>query len=124
MYAICFDTKRNLLDIQWGDLFSSEDVEAYARAVRAGFVQHGFSSGYLLRMDMSRSAVQPQDAVSAFRTQFRDFPRARRIAIVTPSAITRMQVLREMKQPYLQVFPVAEEALDWLLDEECEAVTA
>ena len=38
-----------------------------------------------------------------------------RIAVVTESAIARMQVRREMTQPYLRIFERAESALTWLL---------
>ena len=118
MYDIMFRHDINLLDIRWHGLFSSEAVAAYARDVKARFVLEGFAPGYLLRMDMSDSAVQPQDAVAAFREHLGDgkFPRASRIAIVTSSAIARMQVRREMTQDYLRIFATAEESLQWLLE--------
>ncbi|MFD1107434.1 hypothetical protein [Sphingobium olei] len=67
MYQIHFRHDINLLDIAWHGLFDPETVASYAREVKARFVQERFLPGYLLRMDMSRSAVQPQDAVAAFR---------------------------------------------------------
>jgi len=116
MYAMTFDHQRNLIDVAWKGLFSPEQVADYARACRERFRAEGFAPGYKLRMDMSESAIQTQDAVLAFREAFRGFPPASRIAIVTPSAIARMQVRREMKQPYLQVFDAPEPALDWLTE--------
>lgn len=117
MYEIRFRHDINLLDIAWHGLFNSEEVAAYARDVKARFVAEGFSPGYLLRMDMSQSAVQPQEAVAAFREHLGEgnFPRASRIAIVTSSAIARLQVKREMTQSYLRIFETAPAALDWLL---------
>ena len=38
-----------------------------------------------------------------------------RIAIITGSAITRLQVKREMTQPYLRIFDDATAGLAWLL---------
>lgn len=118
MYDIHFRHDINLLDIAWHGQFSSKGVAAYARECKARFVQEGFSPGYLLRMDMSGSAVQPQEAVAAFREHLGDglFPRASRIAIVTPSVIAKMQVRREMTQDYLRIFTEADEALTWLLE--------
>jgi hypothetical protein len=116
LYTIAFRQDINLLDVAWMGLFTPDVVESYARQVRARFVSEAFRPGYLLRMDMSRSAVQPQDAVAAFRDHLGDFPRARRIAVVTASAIAKLQVRREMRQPYLRLFDAAGPALDWLLE--------
>lgn len=118
MYDINFRHDINLLDIAWHGQFTGEGVAAYAREVKARFVAEGFAPGYLLRMDMSGSAVQPQEAVAAFREHLGDglFPRASRIAIVTPSIIATMQVRREMTQDYMRIFTQAEEALGWLLE--------
>ncbi|WHO37825.1 STAS/SEC14 domain-containing protein [Sphingobium sp. AP49] len=115
MYRIDFRHDLNLLDISWSQLFTAEAVARYGEECKARFRAEGFAPGYLLRMDMRASAVQPQEAVQAFRTHLGDFPKARRIAIVTASAIARLQVKREMRQPYLQIFDDADAALAWLL---------
>jgi hypothetical protein len=118
MYEIRFRHDINLLDIAWHGLFDGATVAAYARECKARFAAEGFRPGYLLRMDMSGSAVQPQAALAAFREHLGEgrFPRASRIAIVTPSAIAKLQVRREMTQSYLRIFDMPEPALDWLLE--------
>lgn len=116
MYLIRFLHDLNLLDIEWHGQFTAEAVATYADDVRVRFASAGFAPGYRLRIDMSRSAVQTQDALPAFRATFHDFPKASRIAIVTRSAITRMQVQREMTQTYLRIFDNGPESLDWLLE--------
>jgi hypothetical protein len=123
MYDIRFRHDLNLLDIAWHGLFDGASVAAYARECRSRFAAEGFRPGYLLRMDMSGSAVQPQEALAAFREHLGDgmFPRASKIAIVTPSAIAKMQVRREMTQSYLRIFETARPALDWLLEEVADA---
>lgn len=123
MYDIHFRHDINLLDIAWHGLFDPATVASYAREVKARFVQERFVPGYRLRMDMSRSAVQPQDALAAFREHLGEgkFPRASRIAIVAPSAIATLQVRREMTQSYLRIFADAGEALDWLLERQSVA---
>lgn len=118
MYRIQFRHDVNMLDIAWNGLFTHDAVIAYARDVKARFIEEGFQPGYRLRMDMSESAVQPQDALLAFRDNLGEglFPRASRIAIVTRSAIARLQVKREMTQPYLRIFESADEAFIWLME--------
>ena len=118
MYVIRILHDLNLLDIEWHGQFTAEAVAAYASDVRARFASAGLAPGYRLRIDMSRSAVQTQDALPAFRAVFHDFPKASRIAIVTRSAITRLQVQREMTQSYLRIFDNAPESLGWLLEKE------
>lgn len=113
-YDIAFRSDLRLMDVAWHRYFTVHDVEAYARACWSEFDRHGFYPGYLLRMDMSRSAIQPQDALAMFRTHFAGFPQARRIAIVTASALARLQVQREMTQSYLRIFDRADTAFAWL----------
>jgi len=115
MYIIDFRHSLNLLDIRWTGTFTDEIIADYARLLKRQFREEGFRPGYLLRMDMTHSAVQTQDAVASFGRHLGDFPKARRIAIVTPSRIAHMQVRRVMTQPYLQIFATPEPALDWLL---------
>ncbi|MEA3542322.1 MAG: STAS/SEC14 domain-containing protein [Pseudomonadota bacterium] len=113
-YSIVFRHDLRLMDVAWHRHFAAGDVGPYARECKVEFARQGFRPGYLLRMDMSQSAVQPQDAIAMFRTHFDGFPRARRIAVVTASAIARLQVKREMTQSYLQIFDRADTAFAWL----------
>ena len=83
-YSIVFRHDLRLMDVAWHRHFAAEDVGPYAQACKAEFTRQGFHPGYLLRMDMSQSAVQPQDAIAMFRTHFEGFPRARRIAAIGP----------------------------------------
>ncbi len=63
---------------------------------------------------MSGTSVQPTDAAAAIHRRLGAFHRASRIAIVTSSAIARLQVRRFMTQPYLRIFADALEAFYWL----------
>lgn len=114
-YAYEFRHDINLLDIVWRTAFTPGVVSAYAQELRQRFGTEGFAPGYLLRMDMSGTTAQTRDALPVFEEAFRDFPKARRIAIITPSAITRLQVKRVMTQPYLRIFSNPDEGLAWLL---------
>jgi hypothetical protein len=116
MYTIRFQPEHSLLDIAWHRIFLADQVPDYARQCLRHFVAQGLKPGYLLRMDMRESAVQPRDTLDSFARSFRDFPKASRIAVVTASALQRMQVLRVMTQPYLRVFDDPDQAMAWLLD--------
>jgi hypothetical protein len=120
MYTIDFRPELNLLDISWRATFTPGAVVTYARALRAEVERCGLRPGYKLRMDMRRSAVQPQDALAVFAEQFADFPKASRIAVVTPSTLAGMQVKRVMTQAYMRVFRTAPEALHWLTAEDAQ----
>ncbi|WP_137899360.1 STAS/SEC14 domain-containing protein [Sphingomonas sp. 2SG] len=124
MYAITFRHDLNLLDICWTGLFDEAGVDAYADELLRRFREAGFRIGYRLRMDMSGCSVQPVEAAAAINRRLGNFPRASRIAIVTGSAITRLQVKRFMTQPYLRIFAAAGEALDWLVASDGEVAAA
>ncbi len=115
MYAFDFDRGFELLDVRWFGLFCPREVARYAAAVRRRFDEMGFAPGYLLRIDMADAGVQSQNALVAFRREFAGFPPATRIAIVTQGKLAALQVLREMRQPYLEIAATADAALDWLI---------
>ena len=116
MYTIDLRTDANLVDIRWSGLFTPDTIAAYARELEHRFVAAGFRPGYRLRIDMSAASVQPRDAAAGIHARLSGFPKASRIAIVTASAITRLQVQRLMHQPYLRVFTDADAALAWLME--------
>lgn len=126
MYTIAFRHDRNLLDIRWRGLFDAAAVDAYATELVRRFGEEGFAPGYRLRMDMSACSVQPVAAAALINSRLRDFPVASRIAIVTASAVTRLQVRRLMTQPYLRIFDDADTAFAWLVsaDHDTPAVVA
>ncbi len=124
MYSIVFRHELNLIDIRWSGLFDQPSVDAYADELVRRFREEGFAPGYRLRMDMSATSVQPVDAAQAINRRLGAFHRASRIAIVTTSAITRLQVRRFMNQPYLRIFKSADAALDWLVASDEAALAA
>lgn len=115
MYTISFRHDRNLLDIRWEKLFDLAGVDRYAEELVRRFHTEGFAAGYRLRIDMGACSVQPVQAAAAIHERLAGFPRASRIAIVTASAITRLQVQRLMTQPYLRIFDTADAAWPWLM---------
>jgi hypothetical protein len=124
MYVIECSRDLNLIDIRWTGLFDQPTVDAYAAELIRRFREEGFRPGYRLRMDMSGTSVQPVHAAEAINRRLGNFPRASRIAIVTGSAITRMQVRRYMAQPYLRIFDSPADALAWLVAADKDAQAA
>ncbi|PCD04404.1 hypothetical protein COC42_09065 [Sphingomonas spermidinifaciens] len=116
MYRYCFDKPANLLDIEWRGLFDAASIAAYDAALRADFAAHGFEAGYRVVIDMAATGVQPQEALLQFRTTFADFPRASRIAVVTRSALHRLQIQRELPFRIVRIVSTREAALAWAVD--------
>lgn len=124
MYTITFRRDCNLIDIRWRQLFDAAGVEAYATELERRFREERFAAGYRLRMDMSGCSVQPVEAAAAINRRLAGFPLASRIAIVTASAVTRLQVRRLMTQSYLRIFDSADAAFDWLVADDGTAAAA
>lgn len=116
MYRYRFVRASNLIDIEWFGLFDAATVAAYAAALRADFAAHGFSAGYRVVIDMSASGVQPKEALAGFRSTFADFPRASRIAVVTRSALHRLQIQRELPFRIVRIVATRDAALAWAVD--------
>lgn len=116
MYRYRFVKSSNLLDIEWHGLFDAATIAAYGAALRADFAANGFEAGYRVVIDMSDSGVQPQEALAGFRTTFADFPRASRIAVVSRSALHRLQIQRELPFSIVRIVANREAALAWALD--------
>lgn len=115
MYTIQYRADLNLLDITWSGLFTPDDMATYAQECRACWRREGFTDGYRLRIVLSDGQPLPQETLNVLADAFTDFPKAGRTAMVTASAIARMQIKRAMMEPHMRVYDTAETALDWLL---------
>lgn len=116
MYRYRFVKSCNLLDIEWHGLFEADTVAAYDAALRAAFAANSFQAGYRLLIDMLASGVQAQASLQRFRAAFVDWPRASRIAVVTQSALHRLQIQRELPFSIVRIVPTREAALAWAVD--------
>lgn len=115
MYTIHYRPEINLLDITWSALFTPEGMSEYAKDCRACWRREGFQSGYLLRIVLRDDLPLPQGTLAVLAGAFIDFPEAGRIAMVTRSAISRLQIKRAMMVPHMRIFDTPEAALDWLV---------
>jgi len=124
MYSIAFRPELNLLDIAWTGLMTEAAARAYVEEGRARFRQSGFTAGYRFRLDLSPVHVQPPASVEPIMTGLSDIPRASRIAVVTTSTITRLQIRRLLPRPYLSFFDTPEAALTWLVGSPAAEIAA
>ena len=115
MYRIAFRPELNLLDIAWTGLMTETAALAYIEEGKTRFRQSGFKAGYRLRLDLSPVQVQPPASVELIMTGLSGVPRASRIAVVTTSTITRLQIRRLLPRPYLCFFDMPEAGLAWLI---------
>ncbi|GGB33092.1 hypothetical protein GCM10011380_23190 [Sphingomonas metalli] len=119
------DPDRGLLRITLSGFFTVDDVAAYEAArvlhvsrLRCPIGQH------LTLADVTGLDIQTQDVVAAFTRVVGD-PRyrPRRLAVVVPHTLTRIQAMRAVDGPGVRVFRSVAEAEDWLLSDP-EAETA
>jgi len=115
MYRIVPHPPSNRIEVELGGLMSVTEVAEYIAALRKAFIAGRFRAGYLLLIDVTACPIQPQEMIAAMRDHMASMPKARRIAMVTGSSLSRMQVRRLMTQSYLRIFETADQAREWLL---------
>ncbi len=121
IYTIDIRRDMGLLDIRFAGVFDLAMADAYCVDVERAFAASGLRPGYLFRMDFGAPVAQPLVVAKRLNERLANFPKARRIGIVAPSAIAKMQIRRLMPQPYLKMFDDRESALAWLLTPEQDA---
>lgn len=116
LYAIEYRRDLNLLDISWSGLLAPQDMVRYVGDCRAVLRREGFSDGYRLRVEVKDNQPLPQETLATLASAFDGFPKPSRTALVTRSAIVRMQTKRGMAiDPNMQIFDTPGLALAWIL---------
>jgi hypothetical protein len=127
MFTIEADSRLNLLRVRVIGFLSLEQVAELARA------QDSAARGlpcppneHLMLCDTSACVLQSQSVVAEFGRLIDFAPRrARRLAVVTGNAASRMQVRRILKRANAEVFVSREDGEAWLLGPEgAEGVVA
>jgi hypothetical protein len=106
----------NLLDITWTGLFTPDDMIRYIDDCRLCWRREGIRDGYRERIVFSDNQPLSQGTLAVHSGAFTDFPVPSRTAMVTKSAIARMQIRRTMPMRQLEIFDTPEAALDWLME--------
>lgn len=115
MYTIEYSHSRDLLDIIWSGVFTPTEIVAYANDCRTCWHRSRFQEGYRLRIILQDDQTLPQNSLAELGRVFTEFPEAGRTAMVTRSAISRMQIKRAMMGPQMRIFDNPDFALEWLL---------
>ena len=116
MYSITVDHGRRIVCAKLSGFFSEEEVAAFARDEQAAAASLGCKSGeFGLLLQTPGGILQSQDVVTAFQRLLTDLPlKAGRVAIVSESALLKMQLRRIMATDRSGVFDTVVEALAWI----------
>lgn len=115
MYTISVDTKQRVIQVVLGGMLTVDEVGAYMRDLRQALIKAAIDSNYAIVIDVSSCGIQTQDMIQAMGTHMATMPKARSIAIVSLSALARMQVRRLFQQDYARVVSTLDEGLAWVL---------
>jgi hypothetical protein len=117
MITVTTDPAHKLVLAAMSGFLTPDDVVAFGREEQAAVEAMGLKSGeFYLLIDTSGTVIQPQDVVAAFQELALHAPlKARRIAVVRKSALTRMQTQRILQvRDNAAIFETLDEAKDWL----------
>lgn len=114
MLKIVRDASHDILEVVLSGFFDAAEAEQYLRQVKASFLRHAITPGYLMLIDCTECSFQSQAVLSVFAAHIPTFPKARRIAVATGSALVQLQVKRVMTQSYLRIFAHRADAHSWL----------
>ena len=115
MYSIRYDASLDLLDVVWSGLFTPDVMIKYAADCRECLKRERFRDGFRLRVELSDDQPLSQETLKVLNEVFVDYPKPCRTAVVTRSAIVRMQTKRAMMlDPNTETFTSTDDALEWL----------
>lgn len=117
MFTITIDPHRKLIRSKFAGFLTTDEVAEWSRQEQAAVVAMGCGSGeFLLLVDSSGCAIQSQEVIALFQQLVATSEyKARRIAIMRGSSLTRMQTRRVAgDKDYIAHFEGAAEAEEWL----------
>lgn len=120
MYTIAVDERRRLVEVTISGFWTTEIFGSYARDLQAAVATlPPGGDGHVTLADVSDAAIQPQHVIDAWQSFInRAAHPSRRIALVTSSALPRLQAKRiSGSNPFVQVFDTRDAAERWLFDE-------
>lgn len=117
MYSITVDHAQRIVSARLWGFFGTEEVQAFARDEQAAAASLGCPSGtFGLLLETPGGMLQTQEVVVAFQRLLAELPlKAGRVAIVSESALLKMQLRRIMTGERTGVFDDRAAALDWIV---------
>lgn len=115
MHHIVASAAINMIELRLSGFCSISDVAAIETDLKALFASGKLKPEYLLLVDVTECAVQSQDVLFATAEMVKDKWRAKRIAVISNSAMVNIQLGRVISRPYLRIVTDRRPALDWLI---------
>ncbi|WBO22353.1 hypothetical protein [Sphingomonas abietis] len=125
MFNFTIDPHRKLIRTTFSGFLTADEVMEWSRQEQAAVVAMGCGSGgFLLLVDSSGCAIQTQEVIGLFQQLVATSEyKARRIAIMRGSSLTRMQTRRIAgDKDYIGHFETITEAEEWLFADMPRAV--
>ena len=114
MYRIEMDKAGGVVEVTLGGLMPVEEVTAYILDLKRALIINALDS-YAMVIDVSDCPIQSQDMIKAMGEAMASMPKARALAIVTGSALARMQIRRLFTQPYARIAATVPDGRAWVL---------
>jgi hypothetical protein len=127
MFSIDYDATRALVRARMWGFMTPDEVIGFSRQEQQIVADMGCGSGeFLLLIDTDGAVIQSQEVVAGFMELVANSPlKARRIAVVRGSSLTRMQTQRIlMIRDNAAIFATMPEAEEWLFAPEQPAQVA
>lgn len=118
MYAIFVDHSMRIIRAHLSGFFTEDDVMNFARDEQMAAESLRFTDGgFGLLVETSGGVLQSQTVAASFQRLFIELPiKARKLAIVSESALFKMQLRRIADGQRTCVFDDTEAALVWMLE--------
>ena len=122
MMNITVDRSSGIVRMQLSGFWSHDNFEGFKREVIKAVANLGIAPGeHMILIDLREATLQTQALISdaqAFMAGAEN--KARRVAFVVASALSRMQTKRLAIRPGIALFETIENAEKWLFDEAME----
>lgn len=115
MHHVVANPAINMVEIRLSGFASLDDVAHLEAKLLDLFRSGKLKPDYLALSDISDCAIQSQDVLAALIRTIGRLPKAKRIAVITASAMLRLQLDRVIDRPYLRSVTDRKAAMDWLI---------
>jgi len=116
MHIITVDRPHNLVHVVLTGTMTVAEVHAYMDDLGAAMARERIGSGYRIIIDVGGCTIQTQEMIGAMRGRMVSAPKAGAIAVVSGSALARLQIRRLFAQDYARTVATEAAARAWVLD--------
>ncbi|MFV0625536.1 STAS/SEC14 domain-containing protein [Sphingomonas sp. ac-8] len=117
MYRVDIDSAHRLVTVTLRGFLTIAEAEAYMAELRTAHARTPALRGdFRMLLDLRDAMLPSREVLAVFRERHAALPHASRLALVTASALTRLQARRAIPHPALAFFDTPEAARAWLLE--------